>query len=104
MNERIRLTRELGDRFVEASANPVLQMIRRGMKTQFMDRLPVSEHSAPQTVRAPHLHRLRHALDERDGAAASEAIYELTRAIRKHTLDSITTERDLRAAAGSRNS
>ena len=102
MNERVRLTRELGDRFVEASENLVLQMIRRGMKTQFMDRLPVPNISAPHTIRAPHLHRLCHALETRDGAAASEAIYELTRAIRKHTLDSITAERDLRAAAGSR--
>ena len=102
-HERFRLTRELGDRFVEASGNPVLQMIRRGMKTQFMDRLPVAKYSAPQTIRPPHLHRLRHALESRDGAAASEAIYELTRAIRKHTLDSITAERNLRAAAGSRN-
>jgi DNA-binding FadR family transcriptional regulator len=102
VSKRFRLTRELFDRFVDASENPVLQMIRRGMKTQFMDRLPVPESSAPQTIRAPHLHRLRHALETRDGAAASEAIYELTRAIRKHTLDSITAERNLRAATGSR--
>jgi GntR family transcriptional repressor for pyruvate dehydrogenase complex len=102
VKERFRLTRELGDRFVEASENRVLQMIRRGMKTQFMDRLPVPETSAPHTIRAPYLHRLRDALATRDGTAASEAIYELTRAIRKHTLDSIATQRDLRAAAGSR--
>jgi len=101
-NERVRLTRELGDRFVEASENLVLQMIRRGMKTQFMDRLPLPETSAPHTIRVPHLQRLRDALESRNGAAASEAIYELTRAIRKHTLDSITAERDLRATAGSR--
>ncbi|MBW2289001.1 MAG: FadR family transcriptional regulator [Deltaproteobacteria bacterium] len=103
-NERMRLTRELGDRFVEASENPVLQMIRRGMKMQFMDRLPVPETPAPHETRAPHLHRLRDAMETRDGAAASEAIYQLTRAFRKNTLDSITAERDLRAAAGSRTS
>jgi len=104
MNERVRLTRELGDRFVEASENLVLQMIRRGMKTQFMDRLTVPEIPPPITMRAPHLRRLRRALEERDGNAASESIYELTRAIRKHALDSISAERDLRAAAGSRTS
>jgi GntR family transcriptional repressor for pyruvate dehydrogenase complex len=103
VSERFRLTRELFDSFVDASGNPVLQMIRRGMNTKFMDRLPVPETSAPQTIRAPHLHRLHDALEARDGAGASEAIYELTRAIRKHTLDSITAERNQRATAGSRS-
>lgn len=104
VNERVLLARDLGDRFVEASGNLVLQIIRRGMKTQFMDRVAGPPVDAPRTIRIPHLRRLRAALEERDGAAASEAIYELTRAIRAHALDGITAERDLRAAAGGQES
>ena len=100
VNERVLLARELGDRFVEASDNLVLQIIRRGMKTQFMDRFAGTQVAAPSTIRIPHLQRLRRALEERDGTAASESIFELTRAIRAHALDGITAERNLRAAAG----
>jgi DNA-binding FadR family transcriptional regulator len=100
VNERMLLARELGDRFVEASDNLVLQIIRRGMKTQFMDRFAVPRVEAPRTISIPHLRRLRRALEERDGGAASDSIFELTRAIRAHALDGITAERDLRAAAG----
>jgi len=103
-NERVLLSRDLGDRFVEASGNLVLQIIRRGIKTKFMDRFAVPPVEAPRTIRIPFLHRLRRALEERDGPAASEAVFELTRALRTHTLESITAERDLREAAGSRTS
>lgn len=101
MNDRIRLIHELGDLFVEASENLVLRLVRRGLKTQFMERLDRHDirASVGQALSPAHFRKVARAIDARDGSAASDAVYELTVALRKHALETIAAMRDRRDAA-----
>ncbi len=78
---------ELGDRFLEASGNMVLKLVRRGLHTHLIERIPHShdaEMSPPVALRAPPLRNMSEAVRRRDGAAAAEAAHELTIAVRGH--------------------
>lgn len=93
--ERIALLHELGDLFVEASGNLVLKLVRRGVTTDFIDRLDARRPHllAPFSPNELHFQNLTDAIDSRDGPAAAEAVLELTLEIRRHAIEAITNER-----------
>ncbi|MBW2389007.1 MAG: FadR family transcriptional regulator [Deltaproteobacteria bacterium] len=93
--ERIELMHELGDLFVEASENLVLKLVRRGVTTDFIERLDARRPHllAPFPPSEMHFQKLADAIDARAGAAAAEAVHELTLEIRRHAMQSITAER-----------
>jgi GntR family transcriptional repressor for pyruvate dehydrogenase complex len=95
---------DLGDLFVEASGNFVMRLMRRSMRTQFMERLEpaVLVDAPPAQLRTPHIERIGRAVEARDGSAAAEAVLELTRAVRAHTVAALTAKREARSAAGAR--
>jgi DNA-binding FadR family transcriptional regulator len=88
------LISELGDCLVEASGNMVLKLMRRGLQPNG-DRGMAAHFEQgikPNTVKIePLLWRLSHAIENADGATASEAVYrlscELRRTVRKQTSD-----------------
>ncbi len=93
--ERIELMHELGDLFVEASENLVLKLVRRGVTTNFIDQLNARR---PQLLPAYspselHFQKLADAIDARAGAAAADAVHELTLELRRHAMQAITDER-----------
>jgi DNA-binding FadR family transcriptional regulator len=100
VEDRVRLIHALGDAMVEASGNPVLRLVRRGLKTKFMERLEQNEieGTAVSSLRPAHYRKLARAIEAHDGSAASEALYELTVAIRRHAVETITALRDRRSA------
>ncbi|MBW2275579.1 MAG: FadR family transcriptional regulator [Deltaproteobacteria bacterium] len=91
--DAVRLTQQLGDRFVEASRNMVLTLVRHGVKTHFMNSLEMPDEAAPEWSRAGHFRRLSQAIEAHDGLAASEAAYELTHAMRRHAVASLEAAR-----------
>jgi GntR family transcriptional repressor for pyruvate dehydrogenase complex len=95
--ERIQLVHQLGDVFVEASGNMVLKLVRRGVRTQFIEQMEENRPQvlAPLLLGEPHLESLGKAIEAADGAAAAEAIHELSLAIRRHALETILNEREL---------
>jgi len=99
-SEQIVLIQELGDRMAEATDNMVLKLVRRGIRAHVMDRLSRSqlEISTPVWLRVPHIRRLTKTIRDRDGTAASEAAYELTKAVRRYTLETLEAEHDARSA------
>ena len=101
VEDRVRLIHELGDLFVEASENLVLRLVRRGLKTQFMERLdrPDIQATVARSLRPAHFRKVARAIDMRDGSAASDAVYELTVALRRHALETITAMRERRDTA-----
>jgi DNA-binding FadR family transcriptional regulator len=97
--EQVRLIQKLGDHFVEAADNLVLKLVRRGVKTRFMERLEPRLVSRPsEWPRTLHFRELARAIEERDGSAASEAVYGISLAIKRHALETIQAERARRAA------
>ena len=93
--EEIALIHQVGDEMVDAADNMILKLVRRGVRTRFLDRLeplglPVMP---PGSARVTALHELARAFEARDGAAASEAIYQMSAAIGQHALDVIKAER-----------
>jgi DNA-binding FadR family transcriptional regulator len=86
---------QLGDVFVEASGNLVLQLVRRGLQTEaVLDRLlRLREHASDCAEPPPFdrslLRRIRDAVAERDGEAASEAVQELTLALRRFARETL---------------
>lgn len=93
--ERIALMHALGDLFVEASENLVLKLVRRGVNTNFIDQLDARRPHmlAPYSPSEVHFQKLAEAIDARSGAAAAEAVHELTLEIRRHAMEAITNER-----------
>ncbi|MBW2231191.1 MAG: FadR family transcriptional regulator [Deltaproteobacteria bacterium] len=79
---------QLSDLFVEASGNSVLSLVRRGVKTHFLERL--EDHEGLLTPEAPKrkpaLRRLADALEARDGSEAADAILELAAFLRQHAV------------------
>jgi GntR family transcriptional repressor for pyruvate dehydrogenase complex len=75
----------LNDRFVEASGNTVLHVVRNGLWTRYAQYV-VPDHRRPvdKSEVDPSLKRLKQSIRDRAPSAASEAIYELTAVIRKH--------------------
>lgn len=83
---------ELSAAFVTASGNPVLALLRHGLRTRYSDfALPDSRRrSASNEQLAPLLKKLRTAVRKQSGADASENIYDLVCLIRKSIHASLT--------------
>lgn len=94
--ERIELMHQLGDLFVEASENLVLKLVRRGVTTDFIDQLDARRPHllAPYSPSELHFQKLADAIDAKSGAAAAEAVHQLTLEIRRHAMEAITNERE----------
>jgi len=92
--EAVRLTQQLGDHFVEASGNMVLTLVRHGVKTHFMNHLELPDDLVPEWLHTEHFRHLARAIEARDGAAASEAAYELTQAMRRQAVATLEAERE----------
>jgi len=102
--DRIQITHQLGDVFVEASDNVVLKLVRRGVKTHVIEKLESRRPGllAPLLFREPLLEALGRAIQRRDGAGAAEAVHELSHAIRRHALASLALERRAMSPVGSK--
>jgi GntR family transcriptional repressor for pyruvate dehydrogenase complex len=98
--EQVPLIQQLGDHFVVAADNFVLKLVRRGVKTHFIQRFEERQIATAAAEFPPtaHFRELARAIEERDGSAASEAVYGITLAIKQHVLESIQAERARRAA------
>lgn len=83
---RTELFSQLNERFVAASGNTVLHLVQHGLRTRYADYVVPDRHRplAKSTVE-PSLRKLMRGVRDRAPVEASEAIYELTAAIRKHT-------------------
>jgi len=96
--EEHELIHELGRLFVEASGNMILSLVRKGLRTKFIER--IENHEAllrpPEPERKPLLRRVDRAIARRDGPAASNAVYDLTQAVRRHAVAILRAERDRR--------
>lgn len=94
-DERIVLMHQIGDLCVEASNNLVLKLVRRGVKTDFVERLDAQRPGMLEPIPpgVPHFQDFARAIENKDGPAAAEAVLELTREIRRHAMESITNER-----------
>ncbi|MFT5442397.1 MAG: DNA-binding FadR family transcriptional regulator [Myxococcota bacterium] len=95
-DDRIALMQTLGDLFVEASDNLVLKLVRRGVKTKFLEQLKAhrSQVLPPFPANQLNFNNIGSAIEAKDGAAAAEAVLALTSEIRQHALQSITYERE----------
>jgi GntR family transcriptional repressor for pyruvate dehydrogenase complex len=84
----------LGAAFDEASGNPVLALLRHGLRTHSSNYLRPENRNRPVSAEsiAPHLLRLRGAIATGDGAAASEAVYGFTAVIRRTLRASLEEE------------
>ncbi|MDP6979243.1 MAG: GntR family transcriptional regulator [Myxococcota bacterium] len=93
--ERVALMHEIGDLCVEASNNLVLRLVRGGVKTNFIDRVDQNRPHLLEPLRPDpaHFEKFADAIHQRDGAAAADAVLELTKEIRRHAMEAIETER-----------
>lgn len=100
------LITQLSDCFVEASGNMVLRLMRHGLRKRRAE-LPGESIRLRLTPDAkeiePHLQRLVRAIEEADGATASEEVYRLStlfrRTFREGAIATIPTERPTEPAA-----
>lgn len=93
--EQITRMHHLVDLCVEASGNLVLKLVRRGVKTDFIEKLH-ERHPQLMPPYAPNeatFDKLACAIDAKDGDAASNAVSELTLEFRRHAIAAITNER-----------
>lgn len=90
------LIHELSRLFVEASQNLVFVLVRNGLHTQFVER--IENHEAllrpPDAERVPLARALARAMAERDGAAAADAVHEMTLAVRRHAVAILRAARE----------
>lgn len=93
--ERAAIMEELGDLFVEASGNMVLKLVRRGVRTDFIEKMNTRHPDliGPFSPTELHFKNLAGAIDSQDGPAAAEAVHQIILEIRRHALDAITNER-----------
>lgn len=95
-DERAAVMHQLGDLFVEASGNMVLKLVRRGVKTDFIERIneldpPIMPPFSPTQL---HFQNLADAIDSKDGPAAAEAVHQITLEIRHRATSALTQERE----------
>ncbi|MEE8164094.1 MAG: GntR family transcriptional regulator [Myxococcota bacterium] len=79
--DRAELVEELGDCFVEASGNMVLRLMRHGLQARRIrsaGSYDILRDPPTRTEAEPHLEALTRAIEEADGATASEAVYNLS--------------------------
>ena len=88
MADEYTLINALGDLFVEASGNLVMSLMRRSLRTQYLDRIQKQQliMRPPGNVRAPILTDIKQAIADRDGLACSEAVYALSQALRRNAV------------------
>jgi DNA-binding FadR family transcriptional regulator len=89
------LINALSEIFVEASGNPILALARRGVRTGVIEHIENRETllRPSDTDRAPLLRRVAEAFAAGDGPGASNAIYDLTRAVRRNAVATLEQER-----------
>jgi DNA-binding FadR family transcriptional regulator len=90
------LIQELSQLFVAASGNMILSLVRKGLHTRFIER--IENHEAvlrpPEPERKPLLQAIDRAIARRDGPAASNAVYALTQAVRRHGVEILRAQRE----------
>ena len=69
----------------QASGNPVLMLVHKGLGTRFLGKLQQQEDllSSGHSDRVPIVEELKHAMANRDGPATTEAGYRLATSIRE---------------------
>ncbi len=92
---RVALMHQIGDLCVEASNNLVLRLVRGGVKTNFIDRVDQNRPHLLEPLRPDpsHFEKFADAIENSDGAAAADAVLELTKEIRRHAMEAIESER-----------
>ena len=95
--ERYARLDQLGDLFVDASANLVLRLVMHGLKTsQILDRLQRGRERRglqQPPMPAPLLKRIERAVLDGDGASASNLLNELTSGFRRFARETLEAER-----------
>lgn len=97
--EEHELIHTLSELFVEASGNMILSLIRRGLRTQVIERIENHQEllRPPTQQRRPLLRRVAKAIAEHDGPGASIAVYDMTQAVRRNAVEILVAERARRA-------
>jgi hypothetical protein len=97
IGEEHELIHSLSDLFVEASQNMVLALVRRGLRTKFLERIEDHETllTPPKPERVPLLREVSRAFDARDGPGTSEALYALSQALRRHAVKILEAKRQM---------
>ena len=92
-DERLEISHELGQVFMDASDNLVLHLVRRGLRTQVFERLR-HLHAQPEVASVERLAKdLSRAIEQRDPAQASEAVHSLWRSLRESVRRSLEAAR-----------
>jgi len=101
--ERVELIDELGDRMVAATGNMVMKIARRRITAQFLQRVHPAGLGGQHAGWIPResLLRVAAAIEARDGTEASEAVYELTKTVRRNAVRTIEELRRETAAVES---
>jgi GntR family transcriptional repressor for pyruvate dehydrogenase complex len=89
-SERVELVWTLGECFIEASGNIVLRLMRRGLGAhrRLLEEPGVQNPQEQKRKESGvHLERLKRAIEGADGLTASEAVYQLSRLVRRSVLD-----------------
>lgn len=96
IGEEHELVHALSGLFVEASQNTVLALVRRGLRTQFLER--IEDHEAllrpPKRERVPLLRKVASAFEAGDGPGTSEALYALSQALRRQAVEILEAKRE----------
>ena len=107
LDERHDAMQALGDAFVDASANLVLQLVRHGLKSRpIFDRLHQRRALLDEDVALPlgrvWLSHLRSAVTSRDGGGAADAVHQMTLEFRGFARTTLEARRDEYAATDDR--
>ncbi len=104
--DRADLVVELGDCFVDASGNMVLCLMRRGLHARRLRSAGTYGILLDPPNRAevePHLAALTRAIEEADGAIASEAVYNLSCLLRQRAREQSVDSEPAPRSAGARS-
>ncbi len=90
------LIHELSELFVASSGNMILPLVRKGLHTQFIERIDNHQEllRPPAPQRKPLLRRIAKAMADRDGPAIADATYDLTQAVRRHAVEILEAQRN----------
>ena len=94
------LIQDLSKLFTEASDNMILTLVRRGLRTEVIER--IEDHETllrpPEAERQSLLQRVAEMIAAGDGPGASNAVYALTQAVRRNGVALLRAQRDSRIA------
>jgi len=109
VDRHLGLVTELSDCFVEASGNMVLRLMRHGLRKRRGESSGDSIHLRVTPDKGevePHLMKLARAIEDADGATASEQVYRLStlfrRTVREEGIAISSSERTAESAPGNR--